>query len=64
MRSLFAEERDDVVLDFSMMVFAITAASVGHVTVGLKRSEARSLRAFLVWFMYLSCREIKYYGSR
>lgn len=40
MRSLLIEERDDLLLDFSMM-FAITAASVGHVTVGLRRSEAR-----------------------
>lgn len=36
MRSLFVAEGDDVLLDFSMMVFAITAASVGQVTVGLK----------------------------
>ena len=33
--------RDDVV-DFSMMVLAITAASVGHVHIGLKGSEARA----------------------
>ena len=39
MRSLYVGERD--VVDFSMMVLAITAASVGHVIVGLKGSEAR-----------------------
>lgn len=38
MRSLYVGERD--VVDFSM-VLAITAASVGHVIVGLKGSEAR-----------------------
>ena len=36
MRSLFIEERDDVLLDFSMIVLAIKAASVGHVNIGLK----------------------------
>lgn len=36
MRSLYVGERD--VVDFSM-VLAITAASVGHVIVGLKGSE-------------------------
>ena len=38
MRSLYVGERD--VVDFSM-VLAITAASVGHVILGLKGSEAR-----------------------
>ena len=49
MRSLYVGERD--VVDFSM-VLAITAASVGHVIVGLKGSEAvRLLRvAFFLCF--------------
>ncbi len=35
MRSLFVAKRIDVLVDFSMMMLAITAASVGHVIIGL-----------------------------
>ncbi len=35
MRNLFVAKRVVVLVDFWMMMLAITAASVGHVTIGL-----------------------------